>query len=37
MRTGLALFAALMLPRRKPEPIEDDDADDTAAPVLMHA
>jgi EmrB/QacA subfamily drug resistance transporter len=34
---ALALFAALMLPRRKPEPIEDDDADDTAAPVLMHA
>jgi EmrB/QacA subfamily drug resistance transporter len=34
---ALALFAALMLPRRKPEPIEDDDADDTGAPVLMHA
>jgi EmrB/QacA subfamily drug resistance transporter len=34
---ALALFAALMLPRSKPEPIEDDDADGTAAPVLMHA
>jgi EmrB/QacA subfamily drug resistance transporter len=36
---ALALVAALMLPRRKPEPIEDsdEDADGTAAPVLVHA
>jgi hypothetical protein len=31
-----ALLAALLLPRRKPEPVEEDDAGD-AAPVLMHA
>jgi EmrB/QacA subfamily drug resistance transporter len=33
---ALALLAALMLPRSKPEPIDDVDAGD-AAPVLMHA
>jgi hypothetical protein len=33
-----ALLAALLLPREKPEPIEDDDAPaDDAAPVLLHA
>jgi MFS family permease len=33
---ALALLAALMLPRSKPEPIDDEEAGDVA-PVLMHA
>ena len=34
---AVAFVAALFLPRRKPEPIEDEDVDGDAAPVLMHA
>ncbi|MDA0183959.1 DHA2 family efflux MFS transporter permease subunit [Solirubrobacter phytolaccae] len=32
-----ALLAAFLLPRRKPAPIEDEEGDGTAAPILMHA
>ncbi len=34
---AVAFVAAWFLPRTKPEPIEDEDADTDAAPVLMHA
>ena len=32
-----AALAALLLPRRKPEPVDEDDTDTGAAPVLVHA
>ena len=32
-----ALLVALLLPRRKPEPVEDEAGEVGAAPVLMHA
>ena len=32
-----ALLAALLLPRRKPEPVEDEGEAGAAAPVLVHA
>jgi hypothetical protein len=34
---ALALLAALLLPRTKPEPIDDEDEAAAGAPVLMHA
>jgi MFS family permease len=34
---ALALLAALLLPRTKPEPIDDEDETAAGAPVLMHA
>jgi EmrB/QacA subfamily drug resistance transporter len=34
---AIAFVAAWFLPRRKPEPIEDEDADGDTAPVLVHA
>ena len=34
---AIAFVAAWFLPRRKPEPIEDEDEDTDAAPVLVHA
>jgi EmrB/QacA subfamily drug resistance transporter len=34
---AVAFLAAWFLPRRKPEPLEDEDEDSDAAPVLMHA
>ena len=32
-----ALLVALLLPRRKPEPVEDEAGEPAAAPVLIHA